>query len=82
MGDRSQNAVVAVNPELGQDAAVLMQNLWRQAKSRIPIAVNLAFFTKSVPVSPPLSTFRPSPSLTSDHQADAGAGLIAAIVSA
>lgn len=82
MGDGSQNAVVAVNPELGQDAAVLMQNLWRQAKSRIPIAVNLAFFTKSVPVSPPLSMFLPSPSLTSEHQADAGAGLIAAIVSA
>lgn len=51
MGDASQKAVLAVNPELGQDVAVLMQNLWRQAKSRMPIAVNLAFFTKSVPVS-------------------------------
>ncbi|KAH6692200.1 hypothetical protein F5X68DRAFT_250381 [Plectosphaerella plurivora] len=61
VGDGSQKAVVAVNPELGQDVAVLMQNLWRQAKSRIPIAVNLAYFTKSVP-------------------ADAGAGLIAAIL--
>ncbi|KAL5600634.1 hypothetical protein FOVSG1_008446 [Fusarium oxysporum f. sp. vasinfectum] len=60
-GDDSGKATIAYNPELGYDTPVLMQNLYSQAASGIPITVQLAFFSNSTP-------------------ADAGSGLIAAIM--
>ncbi|WQF86367.1 Putative AAA+ ATPase domain, ABC-2 type transporter, transmembrane domain, ABC transporter [Colletotrichum destructivum] len=50
MGDVSQKPTIAYNPELGYDTPVLMQNLWSQARSGVSIAVQLAFFSSSVPL--------------------------------
>ncbi|WYZ43756.1 hypothetical protein EsH8_VII_000192 [Colletotrichum jinshuiense] len=50
MGDTSQKPTIAYNPELGYDTLVLMQNLWNQARTGVPIAVQLAFFSSSVPL--------------------------------
>ncbi|KAG5657980.1 hypothetical protein KAF25_006931 [Fusarium avenaceum] len=60
-GDKSAKATIAYNPELGYDSPVLMQNLYSQAASGVPIAVQLALFSNSTP-------------------ADAGSGLITAII--
>ncbi|KAH7462884.1 hypothetical protein FOMA001_g18400 [Fusarium oxysporum f. sp. matthiolae] len=60
-GDDLDKATIAYNPELGYDTPVLMQNLYSQAASGVPITVQLAFFSNSTP-------------------ADAGSGLIAAII--
>ncbi|KAM0266934.1 hypothetical protein ACHAPA_006503 [Fusarium lateritium] len=60
-GDDSAKATIAYNPELGYDTPVLMQNLYSQAASDVPITVQLALFSNSTP-------------------ADAGSGLIAAII--
>lgn len=49
-GDKSAKATIAYNPELGYDAPVLMQNLYSQAASGVPIAVQLALFSNSTPV--------------------------------
>ncbi|KAL5603666.1 hypothetical protein FOVSG1_006416 [Fusarium oxysporum f. sp. vasinfectum] len=62
-GDESGKATIAYNPELSYDTPVLMQNLYSQAASGVPITVQLAFFSNSTP-------------------ADAGSGLIAAILGA
>lgn len=50
-GDDSAKATIAYNPELGYDTPVLMQNLYSQAASGVPIAVQLALFSNSTPVS-------------------------------
>ncbi|OHW97887.1 ATP-binding cassette sub-family a member 9 [Colletotrichum incanum] len=50
MGDVSQKPTFAYNPELGYDTPVLMQNLWSQVKNGVPIAVQLAYFSSSVPI--------------------------------
>lgn len=50
-GDDSEKATIAYNPELGYDTPVLMQNLYSQAASGVPIAVQLAYFSNSTPVS-------------------------------
>lgn len=50
MGNVSSKPTIAYNPELGYDTPVLMQNLWSQAMSAIPIAVQLAYFSSSVPL--------------------------------
>ncbi|KAM0229193.1 hypothetical protein ACHAP5_011746 [Fusarium lateritium] len=60
-GDDSAKATIAYNPELGYDTPVLMQNLYSQAASNVPITVQLALFSNSTP-------------------ADAGSGLITAII--
>ncbi|KAM0489602.1 hypothetical protein ACHAP8_012419 [Fusarium lateritium] len=60
-GDGLDKATIAYNPELGYDTPVMMQNLYSQAASGVPITVQLAFFSNSTP-------------------ADAGSGLIAAII--
>lgn len=50
-GDNKAKATIAYNPELGYDSPVLMQNLYSQAASGVPIAVQLALFSNSTPVS-------------------------------
>ncbi|EQB49663.1 hypothetical protein CGLO_10989 [Colletotrichum gloeosporioides Cg-14] len=51
MGDDSlQKPTIAYNPELGYHTSVLMQSLWIQAKSSVPIAVQLGFFSTSIPI--------------------------------
>ncbi|KAM0323839.1 hypothetical protein ACHAQA_008417 [Verticillium albo-atrum] len=50
MGDGTVKPTIAYNPELGFDMPVLIQNLWSQARGGIPIAVQLAYFSSSVPI--------------------------------
>ncbi|GKT71574.1 ATP-binding cassette sub-family A member 9 [Colletotrichum tofieldiae] len=60
MGDVSQKPTIAYNPELGYDTPVLMQNLWTQVKNGVPIAVQLAYFSSSVPLLAFLHTLYPA----------------------
>ncbi|KAH7261625.1 hypothetical protein BKA59DRAFT_518590 [Fusarium tricinctum] len=48
-GDDSAKATIAYNPELGYDTPVLMQNLYSQAASGVPITVQVALFSNSTP---------------------------------
>ncbi|RBQ90155.1 hypothetical protein VDGD_07300 [Verticillium dahliae] len=50
MGDGSAKPTIAYNTELGYDSPVTMQSLWNQARSGVPIEIQLAFFTTSSPV--------------------------------
>ncbi|EEY23039.1 ATP-binding cassette sub-family A member 9 [Verticillium alfalfae VaMs.102] len=50
MGDGSAKPTIAYNTELGYDSPVTMQSLWNQARSGVPIEIQLAFFTTSLPV--------------------------------
>jgi hypothetical protein len=58
-GDDSAKATIAYNPELGYDTPVLMQNLYSQAASGVPITVQVALFSNSTPVSLDQSIFEP-----------------------
>ncbi|KAH7136911.1 hypothetical protein B0J13DRAFT_506674 [Dactylonectria estremocensis] len=50
MGDKSNAATLAYNAELGSDAAMLMQNIWSQVRSGVPIALSFAYFSSSIPM--------------------------------
>ncbi|KAK7423502.1 hypothetical protein QQX98_000959 [Neonectria punicea] len=50
MGDKSNTPTFAYNAELGPDVAMLMQNLWSQLHSRIPIALSFAYFSSTIPM--------------------------------